>query len=128
MVAVYGGDGTVSEAASGLVGSNVPLAIFPGGTGNAIALALGIPGDLAAASALRSWRKLTSPMTSATGPPATAADPSAVDTTPSMPLAPRLERTVMALGVEGSQAGRAWAWAGEFRGHVGPQDGRAICI
>ena len=51
-VAVYGGDGTVSEAASGLVGTKVPLAIFPGGTGNAIALALGIPGDLAAACAL----------------------------------------------------------------------------
>jgi len=52
VVAVYGGDGTVSEAASGLVGGNVPLAIFPGGTSNAIALALGIPWDLAQACAL----------------------------------------------------------------------------
>jgi diacylglycerol kinase (ATP) len=52
VVAVYGGDGTVSEAASGLVGGNVPLAIFPGGTSNAIALALGIPLDLAKACAL----------------------------------------------------------------------------
>jgi diacylglycerol kinase (ATP) len=51
-VAVYGGDGTVMEAVSGLVGSDVPLAIFPGGTGNVLAFELGIPGDLTAACAL----------------------------------------------------------------------------
>ena len=45
-VAVYGGDGTVTEAASGLIGSNMPLAILPGGTGNVMSIELGIPGRL----------------------------------------------------------------------------------
>jgi diacylglycerol kinase (ATP) len=51
-VAVYGGDGTLMEAVSGIVGSDVPLAILPGGTGNVIAFELGIPGNLADACAL----------------------------------------------------------------------------
>ncbi len=51
-VAVYGGDGTVMEAVSGLVGTEVPLAIFPGGTANVLSVELGIPGDLAEACAL----------------------------------------------------------------------------
>jgi diacylglycerol kinase (ATP) len=51
-VAVYGGDGTVMEAASGLVGTGVPLAIFPGGTGNVLSVELGIPADLVEACAL----------------------------------------------------------------------------
>lgn len=51
-VAVYGGDGTVAEAASGLIGSNMPLAILPGGTANAMAIELGIPATLADAATL----------------------------------------------------------------------------
>src|SRR5262245_11092839 len=51
-VAVYGGDGTLMEAASGLVGTAVPVAILPGGTGNVGAFELGIPGDLTAAASL----------------------------------------------------------------------------
>src|ERR1700693_568815 len=51
-VAVYGGDGTVTEAASGLIGSNMPLAILPGGTANVMSIELGIPGRLADAIAL----------------------------------------------------------------------------
>lgn len=51
-VAVYGGDGTVTEVASGLIGTDVPLAIFPGGTANVMSLELGIPSDLAEAIAL----------------------------------------------------------------------------
>jgi YegS/Rv2252/BmrU family lipid kinase len=46
VVAVYGGDGTVNEVASGLSGSDVPMAILPGGTANVMSVELGIPGDL----------------------------------------------------------------------------------
>ncbi|MCB0080868.1 MAG: diacylglycerol kinase family lipid kinase [Caldilineaceae bacterium] len=52
VVAAYGGDGTVVEAASGLLGTDVPLAILPGGTANVVAQDLGIPLDLAAACQL----------------------------------------------------------------------------
>jgi YegS/Rv2252/BmrU family lipid kinase len=52
LVAVNGGDGTVAEAASGMIGSAVPLAILPGGTANVMAVELGIPIALTAACAL----------------------------------------------------------------------------
>jgi diacylglycerol kinase (ATP) len=48
-VAVYGGDGTVAEVAAGLLGSEMPLAILPGGTTNATGRMLGIPIELAEA-------------------------------------------------------------------------------
>ena len=51
-VGVYGGDGTVAQAASGLIGKPTPLAIFPGGTANVMSFELGIPGDLPEAVAL----------------------------------------------------------------------------
>lgn len=51
-VGVYGGDGTVMEVANGLFGSDVPLAIFPGGTANVMSVELGIPNDLTEATAL----------------------------------------------------------------------------
>jgi diacylglycerol kinase (ATP) len=52
VVAAYGGDGTVMEVASGLIDSDVPLAILPGGTGNVVSVELGIPNDLSAACKL----------------------------------------------------------------------------
>ena len=52
VVAVCGGDGTISEAAAALLGTDVPLAILPGGTSNVLALELGIPFDLGEAGRL----------------------------------------------------------------------------
>lgn len=42
-VAVYGGDGTVMEAAAGLRETAVPLVILPGGTANVMSIELDIP-------------------------------------------------------------------------------------
>src|SRR5262249_55305440 len=43
---VYGGDGTVAEAIRGIVGTDIPIFIFPGGTANVLATELEIPKDL----------------------------------------------------------------------------------
>jgi len=45
-VCVVGGDGTIAEAATGLVGTGVPLAIIPRGTANQVAQNLHIPLEL----------------------------------------------------------------------------------
>ncbi len=52
VVAAFGGDGTVMEAARGLFGSETPLAILPGGTANLMSVELGIPKNLAQAAAI----------------------------------------------------------------------------
>ncbi len=52
LVAGYGGDGTQMEVANGLLGSGVPLAILPGGTGNAMAHDLKVPINLKQAAEL----------------------------------------------------------------------------
>jgi diacylglycerol kinase (ATP) len=46
---VVGGDGTIAEAATGLVGSDVALAVIPRGTANQVALNLEIPRTFEAA-------------------------------------------------------------------------------
>lgn len=43
LLAVSGGDGTVMEAMSALVGTEIPIAVFPAGTGNLLSINLGIP-------------------------------------------------------------------------------------
>jgi diacylglycerol kinase (ATP) len=58
-LAVYGGDGTLMEAISGLIGSDIPLAILPGGSANVMAEELGIPKDPKAACALITQVPLT---------------------------------------------------------------------
>jgi len=52
LVAAYGGDGTQMEVANGLLGTGVPQAILPGGTGNAMAHELKVPINLRQAAEL----------------------------------------------------------------------------
>jgi len=51
-VAACGGDGTIMDVAAGLAHSEVPLAILPNGTGNALAKELAIPMNFGAAAQL----------------------------------------------------------------------------
>ncbi len=46
LVVAFGGDGTVNEAANGLIGSGTPLSCLPGGATNVFHRTLGIPGDV----------------------------------------------------------------------------------
>ena len=46
LIVVAGGDGTINEAAEGMVGSRVPLAILPGGTANVLAMEMKLGGNL----------------------------------------------------------------------------------
>jgi diacylglycerol kinase family enzyme len=50
VVVAFGGDGTVNEAANGLLGSSTPLCCLPGGSANVFGKMLGIPGDLVEAT------------------------------------------------------------------------------
>ncbi len=47
LIASYGGDGTLMEIVNGLMGTTMPIAILPGGTGNTVAAELGLPPKLA---------------------------------------------------------------------------------
>ena len=58
-VFAFGGDGTLREAASGLLGTETTVAPIPGGTTNVVATAFGIPQNpLAAAAALADTRTI----------------------------------------------------------------------
>jgi diacylglycerol kinase family enzyme len=46
VVLAFGGDGTVNEAANGLVGTRTPLTCLPGGSNNVYCKILGIPSDV----------------------------------------------------------------------------------
>jgi diacylglycerol kinase family enzyme len=64
VVVAFGGDGTLNEAANGLVGSGTPLTALPGGATNVFCRTVGIPTDvvdatehlLALADDFRPWR------------------------------------------------------------------------
>lgn len=49
-IVAFGGDGTVNEAANGLVGSGTPLTCLPGGRANVYCRMLGIPADVVEAT------------------------------------------------------------------------------
>lgn len=52
IIAVYGGDGTISEVATAIAGTETTLAILPGGTGNVLAYEFKIPRKLTQAAKL----------------------------------------------------------------------------
>jgi len=51
LIIAAGGDGTINEAANGMLRANVPLAILPGGTANVLAREIGLPLHLERAAA-----------------------------------------------------------------------------
>jgi diacylglycerol kinase family enzyme len=46
LIVVAGGDGTINEAAEGMIGSDVPLGILPAGTANVLATEMKLGGNL----------------------------------------------------------------------------------
>ena len=52
VIAVYGGDGTTMQAVAAIVGTDTPLALIPGGTGNLLAGNLRIPANPVRAAAI----------------------------------------------------------------------------
>ena len=57
LIVAFGGDGTINEVAEGVIGSQVPLGVLPGGTANVLCRELGIGGSPESAAArVSEWR------------------------------------------------------------------------
>lgn len=50
LILAFGGDGTINEVANGMIGTDIPLGILPGGTANVLAMELGIGRDVVEAA------------------------------------------------------------------------------
>jgi diacylglycerol kinase family enzyme len=46
VIVAFGGDGTLNEVANGLAGTDLPVAVLPGGSTNVVCRTLGIPNDV----------------------------------------------------------------------------------
>lgn len=46
VVVAFGGDGTLNEVANGVAGTEVPVAVLPGGSTNVVCRTLGVPNDV----------------------------------------------------------------------------------
>jgi diacylglycerol kinase family enzyme len=46
VIVAFGGDGTLNEVANGLAGTDLPVAVLPGGSTNVVSRTLGIPNDV----------------------------------------------------------------------------------